>query len=150
MSVVSRAIRPCLREGCRRPCVAHAQQTAIWRPSGGRSAGWRRSTGWCGARTAGRPLERAVQRFAVVSHPPPLHAHSRGCRIGGVCCATRCRGQQPQQGVLGVRQPVSKIASSGALLLDCFMIRGKKNYRMMYRLGLLFEMEKVKKLTEEE
>ena len=61
-SVVSRAIRPCLRQGCRRPCVAHAQQTAIWRPSGGRSAGWRRSTGWCGARTAGRPLERAVQR----------------------------------------------------------------------------------------
>ena len=61
-SVVSRAIRPCLREGCRRPCVAHAQQTAIWRPSGGRSAGSRRSTGWCGARTAGRPLERAVQR----------------------------------------------------------------------------------------
>ena len=36
-SVVSRAIRPCLRQGCRRPCVAHAQQTAIWRPSGGRS-----------------------------------------------------------------------------------------------------------------
>ena len=31
---------------------------------------------------AGRPLERAVQRFAGVSHPPPLHAHSRGCRIG--------------------------------------------------------------------
>ena len=61
-SVVSRAIRPCLRQGCRRPCVAHAQQTAIWRRSGGRSAGWRRSTGWCGARTAGRPLERAVQR----------------------------------------------------------------------------------------
>ena len=30
-SVVSRAIRPCLRQGCRRPCVAHAQQTAIWR-----------------------------------------------------------------------------------------------------------------------
>ena len=28
-SVVSRAIRPCLRQGCRRPCVAHAQQTAI-------------------------------------------------------------------------------------------------------------------------
>ena len=81
-SVVSRAIRPCLRQGCRRPRVAHAQQTAIWRPSGGRSAGWRRSTGWCGARTAGRPLERAVQRFAGASHPPPLHAHSRGCRIG--------------------------------------------------------------------
>ena len=34
-SVVSRAIRPCLRQGCRRPCVAHAQQTAIWRRSGG-------------------------------------------------------------------------------------------------------------------
>ena len=61
-SVVSRAIRPCLRQGCRRPCMTHAQQTAIGRPSGGRSAGWRRSTGWCGARTAGRPLERAVQR----------------------------------------------------------------------------------------
>ena len=37
-SVVSRAIRPCLRQGCRRPCVAHAQQTAIWRPSGGHLA----------------------------------------------------------------------------------------------------------------
>ena len=36
-SVVSRAIRPCLRQGCRRPCVAHVQQTAIWRSSGGRS-----------------------------------------------------------------------------------------------------------------
>lgn len=69
--------------------------------------------------------------------------------LGGVRCATRCRGQQPQQGVLGVRPPVSKTASSGALLLDCFMIRGK-NDRTMYRLGLLFEMEKVKKLTEEE
>ena len=30
-SVVSRAIRPCLHQGCRRPCVAYAQQTAIWR-----------------------------------------------------------------------------------------------------------------------
>ncbi len=69
--------------------------------------------------------------------------------LGGVRCATRCRGQQPQQGVLGVRPPVSKTASSGALLLDCFMICGKKD-RTMYRLGLLFEMEKVKKLTEEE
>ena len=37
----------------------------------------------------------------------------------------------------------------GALLLDCFVICGK-NDRTMYRLGLLFEMEKVKKLTEEE
>ena len=69
--------------------------------------------------------------------------------LGGVRCATRCRGQQPQQGVLGVRSLVSKTASSGALLLDCFMISGK-NDRAMYRLGLLFEMEKVKKLTEEE
>ena len=72
--------------------------------------------------------------------------------LEGVCCATRCCGQQPQQGVLGVRSPVSKTASSGALLLDCFMMRGK-NDRTMYRLGLLFEMEKVKKafwLTEEE
>ena len=69
--------------------------------------------------------------------------------LGGVRCATRCYGQQPQQGVLGVRPLVSKTASSGALLLDCFMICGK-NDRTMYRLGLLFEMEKVKKLTEEE
>ena len=30
------------------------------------------------------------------------------------------------------------------------MMSGKKNDREMYRLGLLFEMEKVKKLTEEE
>ena len=51
--------------------------------------------------------------------------------------------------MLSVRSPVSKTASSGALLLDCFVIRGK-NDRAMYRLGLLFEMEKVKKLTEEE
>ena len=39
--------------------------------------------------------------------------------------------------------------SYDALLLDCFMISGK-NDRTMYRLGLLFEMEKVKKLMEEE
>ena len=69
--------------------------------------------------------------------------------LGGVRCATRCRGQQPQHGVLGVRSPVSKTALSGALLLDCFTISGK-NDRTMYQLGLLFEMEKVKKLTEEE
>ena len=69
--------------------------------------------------------------------------------LGGVRCAIRCCGQQPQQGVLGVRLPVSKIASSGALLLDCFMISGK-NDREMYRLGLLFEMEKAFWLTEEE
>ena len=69
--------------------------------------------------------------------------------LGGVRCATRCRGQQPQQGVVGVRPLVSKTTLSGALLLDCFMIRGK-NDRTMYRLELLFEMEKVKKLMEEE
>ena len=69
--------------------------------------------------------------------------------LGGVRCATRCCGQQPQQGVLSVRSLVSKTASSGALLLDCFTIRGK-NDRTMYRLRLLFEMEKAKKLTEEE
>ena len=70
--------------------------------------------------------------------------------LGGVRCATQCRGQQPQQAVMGVRSPVSKTASSGVLLLDCFVICGKKNDRTMYRLGLLLEMEKVKKLTEEE
>ena len=70
--------------------------------------------------------------------------------LGGVRCATQCYGQQPQQGVLSVRPPVSKTASSGALLLDCFMISGKKNDRVMYRLRLLFEMEEVKKLTEKE
>ena len=69
--------------------------------------------------------------------------------LEGVRCATLCRGQQPQQGVLSVRPLVSKTTSSGALLLDCFMISGK-NDRTMYRLGLLFEMEKAKKLTEEE
>ena len=69
--------------------------------------------------------------------------------LGGVRCATRCRGQQPQQGVLGVRSPVSKTASSGALLLDCFMICGKNDWTM-YRLGLLFEMEKAFWLMEEE
>ena len=39
--------------------------------------------------------------------------------------------------------------SYDALLLDCFMIRGK-NDRTMYRLGLLFEMEKAFWLMEEE
>ena len=62
--------------------------------------------------------------------------------LGGVRCATRCCGQQPQEGMLGVRPLVSKTASSGALLLDCFMICGKKNDRVMYQLRLLFEMEK--------
>ena len=69
--------------------------------------------------------------------------------LGGVRCATLCRGQQPQQGVLGVRSLVSKTTSSGALLLDCFMMSGK-NDRTMYQLGLLFEMEKTFQLTEEE
>ena len=69
--------------------------------------------------------------------------------LGGVRCATGCRGQQPQQGVLGVRPHVSNTVSSGALLLDCFMISGK-NDREMYRLGLLFEMEKAFRLTKEE
>ena len=69
--------------------------------------------------------------------------------LGGVRCVTRCRGQQPQQGVLSVRPPVSKTACHGALLLDCFMI-SVKNDRAMYRLGLLLEMEKAFWLTEEE
>ena len=69
--------------------------------------------------------------------------------LGGVCCATRCCGQQPQQGVLGVRPPVSKTVFHGVLLLDCFMMSGK-NDRAMYRSGLLFEMEKAFHLTEEE
>ena len=51
--------------------------------------------------------------------------------------------------MLSVQSPVSKTASSGALLLHSFMMSGK-NDRAMYRLGLLFEMEKVKRLTEEE
>ena len=69
--------------------------------------------------------------------------------LGGVRCATPCRGQQPQQGVMGVRSPVSKTVSSGALLLHSFMMSGK-NDRTMYRLGLLLEMEKAFWLTEEE
>ena len=98
-SVVSRAIRPCLRQGCRRPCVAHAQQTAIWRQKR-----WlekvdglvRREDCWATPRTS-----CAEARFAGVSYPPPLHAHSRGCRIGrcSLChsvlwttAAARCAG----------------------------------------------------------
>ena len=50
---------------------------------------------------------------------------------------------------MSVRSPVSKTAPSGALLLDCFMISGK-NDRAMYRLRLLFEMEKAFWLMEEE
>ena len=69
--------------------------------------------------------------------------------LGGVRCATRCRGQQPQQGVMGVRPLVSKTASSGALLLDCFVICRKID-RAMYRLGLLFEMENAHRTIEEE
>ena len=69
--------------------------------------------------------------------------------LEGVCCATRCCGQQPQQGVLGVRPLVSKTASHDALLLDCFTISGK-NDRTMYRLRLLFEMKKAFWLTGEE
>jgi len=51
--------------------------------------------------------------------------------------------------VLGVRLPVSKTVFTGALLLHSFMMSGK-NDRTMYRLRLLFEMEKVKRLMEEE
>ena len=69
--------------------------------------------------------------------------------LGGVRCATQCRGQQPQQAVMGVRSPVSKTASYDALLQHSLLMSGK-NDRTMYRLRLLFEMKKVKKLTEEE
>ena len=69
--------------------------------------------------------------------------------LGGVRCATPCCGQQLQQGVLGVRSPVSKTVSSGALLPHSFMM-SVKNDRTMYRLGLLLEMEKTMRLTEEE
>ena len=51
--------------------------------------------------------------------------------------------------MLSVRPPISKTASSGVLLQHSFMICGK-NDRTMYRLGLLFEMEKTFWLTEEE
>ena len=37
----------------------------------------RREDCWATTRTS-----CAEARFAGVSHPPPLHAHSRGCRIG--------------------------------------------------------------------
>ena len=50
---------------------------------------------------------------------------------------------------MGVRSLISKTASYDALLLDCFTISGK-NDRTMYRLGLLFEMEKAFWWTEEE
>ena len=48
-----------------------------------------------------------------------------------------------------MRPLVSKTVFTGALLLHSFMICGK-NDRVMYQLRLLFEMDKVKKLTEEE
>ena len=48
-----------------------------------------------------------------------------------------------------MRLPVSKSASSDALLPHSLLMSGKID-RTMYRLRLLFEMEKVKKLTEEE
>ena len=48
-----------------------------------------------------------------------------------------------------MRSLVSNTASHSALLPHSFTIC-RKNDRTMYRLGLLFEMEKVKKLTEEE
>ena len=35
--------------------------------------------------------------------------------LGGVRCATRCGGQQPQQGVLGVRSPVSWCVATAQL-----------------------------------
>ena len=69
--------------------------------------------------------------------------------LGGVRCATQCCGQQPQQGVLGVRSPVSKTVSSGVLLLDCFVM-GRKNDRTMYQLRSLFEMENAHRTIEEE
>ena len=50
---------------------------------------------------------------------------------------------------MGVQSLVSKTASSGALLQHSFVICGK-NDRTMYRLRLLFEMEKAFWLTEEE
>ena len=105
----------------------------------------RREDCWATTRTS-----CAEARFAVVSHPPPLHAHSRGCRIGrcSLChsvlwttAAARCAGCSITR--------LQECVSSGALLPHRFTISGK-NDRTMYRLGLLFEMEKAKKLTEEE
>ena len=86
-------------------------------------------------------LWRVILRHSM--HIPAVAA------LGGVRCAIRCCGQQPQQGVLGVQSLVSKTVSSGALLQHSFMMSGK-NDRAMYRLGLLFEMEKAFWLMEEE
>ncbi|KAK8827853.1 hypothetical protein WA577_007400 [Blastocystis sp. JDR] len=126
-SVVSRAIRPCL----------HGDRTAIWRQK--------------------RWLEKVdglVRREDCWATPRTSCAE---VRWGESSSATACAFPRlshwevfaPQQGVLSVRPLVSKAASSGALLLYSFMICGK-NDRTMCRLGLLFEMKKAKKLTEEE
>ena len=47
----------------------------------------RREDCWATTRTS-----CAEARFAGVSHPPPLHAHSRGCRIGrcSLCHSVSC------------------------------------------------------------
>ena len=47
----------------------------------------RREDCWVTTRTSW-----AEARFAGVSHPPPLHAHSRGCRIGrcSLCHSVSC------------------------------------------------------------
>ncbi|KAK8826491.1 hypothetical protein WA577_001451 [Blastocystis sp. JDR] len=101
-SVVSRAIRP------------YGDLAAIWRQKR-----WlekvdglvRREDCWATPRTSF--IRHSMRIPAVVA-------------LGGVRCATRCCGQQPQQGVLGVRSPVSKTASSGALLPHSTMICGKE------------------------
>ena len=100
----------------------------------------RREDCWATPRTS-----CAEARFAGVSHPPPLHAHSRGCRIGRCSlCHSVSWTTAAARGAGCSTNP-----SHGALQLDCFMIWGK-NDRTMYRLGLLFEMEKAFWLTEEE
>ncbi|KAK8810784.1 hypothetical protein WA556_003871 [Blastocystis sp. ATCC 50177/Nand II] len=102
----------------------------------------------CGARPADGDLAAIWQQKRWLEKVDGLVRREDCWATPRTSCAERFAG--PQQGVLGVRLPVSKTASSGALLLDCFMICGKKNDRVMYQLRLLFEMEKVKKLTEEE
>ena len=126
--------------------MAHAQQTAIWRQKR-----WlekvdglvRREDCWATTRTSCAEVRWGESSSATPCAFPRLPHWEVFAVPLGVMDNSRSK-------VCWVfDQPVSNTVSSGALLLDCFMISGK-NDREMYRLGLLFEMEKAFWLTEEE
>ena len=129
--------------------MAHAQQAAIWRRSGGDLAA---------EALAGEGRRAGAARGLLGDHSNEL---CREVRCGESSSATPCAFPRLSHWEvfavpLGVADNsrskgcwVFDHPSCDALLLHSFMI-SVKNDRAMYRLGLLFEMEKVKKLTEEE